>query len=177
MWHTDSDEDGTHTDNRTGVWTHHEWVQPVWQLCKQMQETTVPSIRKKVYIVWIQHCLKEARQWLMTGDSCVCWNWYDKSLLHTLPVSVAVRIRTERKQRHPSTSTHLLLHDTLQHWGRQMTHSALGGIPGIWASNRQTQYKDMLQTCQELVCDKSVNTDPSRYYSDLNFLILLASQT
>lgn len=41
----------THTDNLTGVWTHHECeFSPVWQPGKQTQEASILRVRKKAWM-------------------------------------------------------------------------------------------------------------------------------
>lgn len=65
----------THRQPHRGVNSSWVWVQPVWQLCKQTPETSIPRIRRKKSL-WSVCGVKTAltwrsihpRQWLMAGD-------------------------------------------------------------------------------------------------------------
>lgn len=166
---TDSNKNRAHTDNHTRVWTHHGCeFSPSESYANKCMKPQFPRVKKKVFVLWI-HCWPagavrpDSDSW---WETVVFWKIWQVAALLTSPESVTLIVRKERKQGHPTTSAPLVPHDTLQHWGRLMTHSVHRGISGIWVSNIKT---DFSKACMWYV--------PNRSYSDLNFLILWVSQT
>lgn len=88
---TDSDKDRTHThihtDNLTGVWTHHEWeFRLLDSYANKRRKPQFPESGREVCVMWLLCWARGAsrpRRWLMTWDGR--WNWYDRSPLYSFP--------------------------------------------------------------------------------------------
>lgn len=78
-------------------------------------------------------------------ETVMCCRWYDKSssLLISPVCSLEGHKGQEARTPRHSYRRHLVPHDTSRPWGGLMTHPGQRGIPGIWASNRQTQHTDL----------------------------------
>lgn len=155
------------------------WVQPVWQLCKQKQETSVPGIRKKVSVVWIQCELKENLSQTVTHDGrqLSVENWHDKLLFYSFPLCLYPwgLERRDNKDTPPPVPSGASWYPSkfgVDWWRTQCTEESQASELQI----DKCKVKTCLHTCQKLVCVRSTNTGSDSYYSDLNVVILQVSQ-
>lgn len=179
---TDSKKDWTHTQ----IITHEcELIVSVSSARLTAMQTYTGNLSSRnqekglcsVNTVWTEGESKlDSDSWRETVE---CWKliWQVTALLIS-PLSVALRVRKEGKQGHPIHRCHLVLHDTLQSlgvdwWRTQCTEESQASELQI----DKCKLKTSLSTRQKLVCVRSANAGPDRYYSDLNVVILQVSQT
>lgn len=100
---TVSDKDRTHTENTTGVWTHHEceFSSPSRSYANKRRKPRFPVISK-----WREGRADplsiQTRRWFMTGEVCVVKLIRQVAAL-LIFLSGASRVRDEKQRGHPTT--------------------------------------------------------------------------
>lgn len=178
---TDFNKDRTHTDHRTGVWTHQKCeFSPSDSYTNKHRKPEFPESGRKFEWCECSADLEENPGQTVTHDGRQLSVGTDMtSRCFTHPPCLQPWGLERRRNKDTPASTFTIWCLTIPFevgvdwWRTQCTEESQ-------ASELQTDkcnIRTCTHTCQKHVCDMSMNTDPSRSYSDLNFLILRVSQT